>query len=266
MGQLISRSFLMGVGAVYPGYMSYKCIKHGDKEELMRWLEYWSVFSFFVGVESFLDTFVSWFPMYYSLKTSFVLYLVFGGGSAVVFKNVLKPKLDEHEAKIDDHLKDAVRRTSHWKDQALASGTTLLRNTAQKAIAEGLVDNLLKGGNKGEQRPSTGVTNTSLAALVESTVGNPPDWLGSLSSPVPPTTTAKRDEHGTILAYHGKISKTIAYDRLRRAGQQNGQYLLWKSPDSGHVYHLTVVKDLKVQDHLIICDEKGKFSLVRVSS
>lgn len=26
----------MGVGAVYPGYMSYKCIKHGDKEELVR--------------------------------------------------------------------------------------------------------------------------------------------------------------------------------------------------------------------------------------
>ena len=52
--------------------------------------------------------------------------------------------------------------------------------------------------------------------------------------------------------------------RLRKAGLIDGHYLVWKSIDSG-TYHLCVAVVDKIEHHLILCDENGRYSLIRGS-
>jgi hypothetical protein len=53
----------------YPGYASFKTLSQrpASEEDLERWLMYWSVLGFIVGIEYFAEWSISWYVTAYSM-------------------------------------------------------------------------------------------------------------------------------------------------------------------------------------------------------
>ncbi|KAF5350584.1 hypothetical protein D9756_008767 [Leucocoprinus leucothites] len=96
------------VAFLYPGYASYKTLSQrpASEEELERWLMYWSVLGFVVGIEYVAEWVISWIPFYYTLKTLFLLYIALPQfkGSSYLYKTHLQPFFRTHETQIDSTL------------------------------------------------------------------------------------------------------------------------------------------------------------------
>ncbi|KAJ7057157.1 TB2/DP1, HVA22 family-domain-containing protein [Mycena amicta] len=97
------------VGAfLYPGYASYKTLSQrpASEEEIERWLMYWTVLGCIVGVEYVAEWAVCWIPLYYPLKTLFLLYLALPQtrGATFIYNVHLRPLFATHEADIDSAL------------------------------------------------------------------------------------------------------------------------------------------------------------------
>ncbi|KAF9224846.1 hypothetical protein BS17DRAFT_807902 [Gyrodon lividus] len=96
------------VAFLYPGYASYKTLSQrpASEEDLERWLMYWSVLGCIVAIEYVAEWLVSWIPMYYLIKTLFLLYLALPQtrGSSYIYINHLQPFFHSHESQIDAAL------------------------------------------------------------------------------------------------------------------------------------------------------------------
>ncbi|KAI0752546.1 TB2/DP1, HVA22 family-domain-containing protein [Daedaleopsis nitida] len=108
---------------LYPGYASYKTLSQrpASEAELERWLMYWSVLGCIVAVEYVAEWLVSWLPLYYPLKTLFLLYLALPqtSGSAWLYHTQLRPFFAAHESEIDS---------------ALATGKVYILNYVQRLL------------------------------------------------------------------------------------------------------------------------------------
>ncbi|KAG5652407.1 hypothetical protein H0H81_005101 [Sphagnurus paluster] len=93
---------------IYPGYASYKTLSQrpASEEDLERWLMYWSVLGCIIGVEYVAEWIISWIPLYYTLKTLFLLYLALPQtqGSSYIYTTHLQPFFHAHETQIDAAL------------------------------------------------------------------------------------------------------------------------------------------------------------------
>ncbi|KAF9463259.1 receptor expression-enhancing protein 4 [Collybia nuda] len=105
---LTSRIVSSVVAFLYPGYASYKTLSQrpASEEELERWLMYWSVLGCLVGIEYVAEWLISWIPLYYTMKTLFLLYLALPQtrGSSYLYINHLQPFFHSHETQIDATL------------------------------------------------------------------------------------------------------------------------------------------------------------------
>lgn len=124
------------VGTVYPGYMSYKAVTTKNVEEYMRWMKYWTVFSFYTAVEFVTDIFLSWIPLYYELKIAFVMYLFMPQtrGADTVFTWYLQPLLKEHEGTIDDGLQELQSKVRAKTAEATAHVTERVRRATADSL------------------------------------------------------------------------------------------------------------------------------------
>ncbi|KAL1948286.1 hypothetical protein VTO73DRAFT_12361 [Trametes versicolor] len=105
---LTSRLISATAAFLYPGYASYKTLSQrpASEAELERWLMYWSVLGCIVAVEYVAEWLISWLPLYYPLKTVFLLYLALPqtAGSAYLYHAHLRPFFAAHENQIDSAL------------------------------------------------------------------------------------------------------------------------------------------------------------------
>ncbi|KEP46355.1 TB2/DP1, HVA22 family containing protein [Rhizoctonia solani 123E] len=90
---------------VYPTYASYKTLskRPTQESELERWLMYWSVMGFVAGIEMVAEWLIRWIPLYYYLKTIFLMYLALPQtqGATSLYTNRLHPLLQHYEPQID---------------------------------------------------------------------------------------------------------------------------------------------------------------------
>ncbi|CAE6539676.1 unnamed protein product [Rhizoctonia solani] len=90
---------------VYPTYASYKTLSKRPTQEsdLERWLMYWAVMGFVVGIEMVAEWLIRWIPLYYYLKTIFLMYLALPQtqGATPLYTNRLRPLLEHYEPQID---------------------------------------------------------------------------------------------------------------------------------------------------------------------
>ncbi|KAF7329942.1 Protein YOP1 [Mycena kentingensis (nom. inval.)] len=105
----LTSRIVSAVGAfLYPGYASYKTLskRPASEEEIERWLMYWTVLGCIVGVEYVAEWAICWIPLYYPLKTLFLLYLALPQtrGATFVYQAHLRPFIAAHEADIDSAL------------------------------------------------------------------------------------------------------------------------------------------------------------------
>jgi hypothetical protein len=66
------------VGFSYPVFMSFKALERPSEQELQYWLVYWVVFGLIQTMESFSDTFFSWFVFVLFPVLSFGMSFFFG--------------------------------------------------------------------------------------------------------------------------------------------------------------------------------------------
>jgi receptor expression-enhancing protein 5/6 len=86
------------VGFLYPAYMSFKSMEshkgaNGAADDSTQWLTYWVVFSSLALLESVASFLVSWIPMYYAVKTCFIIWLYYPRtlGAEVIYNQVVRP-------------------------------------------------------------------------------------------------------------------------------------------------------------------------------
>ncbi|CAE6467188.1 unnamed protein product [Rhizoctonia solani] len=90
---------------LYPTYASYKVLSKRPTQEsdLERWLMYWSVMGVVVGIEMVAEWLIRWIPLYYYLKTIFLMYLALPQtqGATPIYTKRLHPMLQYYEPQID---------------------------------------------------------------------------------------------------------------------------------------------------------------------
>jgi len=118
-----SRVISSFVAFLYPGYASYKTLSQrpASEEDLERWLMYWSVLGCVVAVEYVAEWLISWIPLYYTVKTIFLLYLALPQtkGSSYLYVYHLQPFFHSHESQIDATLASVKTRVYTFLQERL---------------------------------------------------------------------------------------------------------------------------------------------------
>lgn len=103
-----------------------KAIESVSKDDDTQWLTYWTVYSGFTIFEFFSDFFLSWFPLYFLFKCTFLVWCMAPfpwNGSEFIYNRVLKPFVAEHKEQIDEYLEKAKERASKLYDEAKGKAT-----------------------------------------------------------------------------------------------------------------------------------------------
>uniref|UniRef100_A0A8C0CL63 Receptor expression-enhancing protein n=1 Tax=Balaenoptera musculus TaxID=9771 RepID=A0A8C0CL63_BALMU len=128
------------IGFGYPAYVSIKAIEIPNKEDDTQWLTYWAVFGVFSIAEFFSDLFLLWFPFYYVLKCSFLLWCMAPSpvnGVDLLYKRIICLFFLKHESQVDKAVNDL-------KDKAKETADAIFKEAKKAAV------NLL-----GEKKKST---------------------------------------------------------------------------------------------------------------
>ncbi|THH12566.1 hypothetical protein EW146_g7577 [Bondarzewia mesenterica] len=198
---------------LYPGYASFKTLSQrpASEEDLERWLMYWSVLGCIVGVEYVAEWIVSWIPLYYPIKTLFLLYLALPQtrGSSYLYQTHLRPFLSTYESQID---------------AALASLKTKIYAFVS-ARARALWEQISR--SMGQPGTGTGVAESSSAAAAPTLgdpVSGPTQMLGSLWRTYGPAIVAS----GAALLRQGAVAS--ASETERALGEGEGDTVGRRSP------------------------------------
>ncbi|GFE55135.1 HVA22 TB2 DP1 family protein [Babesia ovis] len=156
-------------GLLYPGYKTYKVIKHFDanpairraateelsnaigidssspQEQLMFWAKYWVVYSIAFVFKYLLFAFFFWFPFFDLFKLCFAIAMFHPKlrGAEVVFNLVVFPILVQYEKRIDDAL--------DFVDKKIGE---LVNQYSRHAMGAGLRAHLAKNDGKGKTSSS----------------------------------------------------------------------------------------------------------------
>ncbi|KZV83785.1 hypothetical protein EXIGLDRAFT_727973 [Exidia glandulosa HHB12029] len=92
---------------------------------------YWSVIGVVVALEYVAEWLVSWIPLYYLVKTLFLLYLALprAQGAQFVYTTQLRPFLAQYESQIDAAFGQLKTAAYEWISERLRRVTNLVVNT-----------------------------------------------------------------------------------------------------------------------------------------
>jgi receptor expression-enhancing protein 5/6 len=100
------------LGFLYPAYASVKAIESSEKDDDTQWLTYWVVYSGFSIAEFFSDIFLSWFPLYFLFKCSFLCWCMAPfnwNGSEFIYRRFIQPFVMKHESEAEALLNQATK-------------------------------------------------------------------------------------------------------------------------------------------------------------
>merc|ERR1712147_445098 len=105
------------IAFTYPAIQSIRSLEENQNQE--KWLTYWVVYGVFNIVEFFGDILLSWFPLYFFIKTAFLIWCMAPiklNGSIIIFKMIILPffilhkeKLGKLQTKVDEEMKEKIR-------------------------------------------------------------------------------------------------------------------------------------------------------------
>ena len=141
------------VGFGWPAYSTFKLLESlgaaRDEGLVTHWLTYWICFAGFSLIEIFADVLVSWFPLYWTAKIAFLLWLqsTTTRGAEFVYQRFLRPALMSHLGDIDA----LVARAGAVANAAGAgAGAAAVAGAAALAANAALAEGGLAGGGKVE--------------------------------------------------------------------------------------------------------------------
>ena len=89
------------IAFTYPAIQSIRSLEEKQNQE--KWLTYWVVYGVFNIVEFFSDILLSWFPLYFFIKTAFLIWCMAPiklNGSIIIFKMIILPFFILHKEKL----------------------------------------------------------------------------------------------------------------------------------------------------------------------
>ncbi|KAG6380124.1 TB2/DP1, HVA22 family-domain-containing protein [Boletus reticuloceps] len=215
---------------LYPGYASYKTLSQrpASEEDLERWLMYWSVLGCIVGIEYVAEWLVSWIPMYYLMKTLFLLYLVLPQtrGSSYIYINHLQPFLHSHESQIDATLASLKARFYAFVQERFRALWDQLAGT-------------LRQQQQAQYAPSTGGATVGAPPSLGDPVSGPAQLVAGLWRSYGPTLVAS----GAMLLSQGTAASGSAIEKA------------WRTPAASQIHldatqlHVTANVDPKSRNH-----------------
>jgi receptor expression-enhancing protein 5/6 len=112
------------VGFAYPAYGSFKAIESPTKDDDTQWLTYWVVFAIFSVLETFSDTILWWFPLYYTGKILFLVWCQapLTRGAEFMYTHFLRAWFLAYQSKIDTYLATASSAATAIGAEAVAAG------------------------------------------------------------------------------------------------------------------------------------------------
>lgn len=137
------------IGFVYPAYCSVKAIESKKTEDDTEWLIYWVVYATFSCAEFFSDILLSWFPFYYLLKCTFLIWCmapVNYNGSKLIYNKLIRPWVLKNEHKIDEVFGYVTSNAGKIADKVTGQAETLVKNTVQKTI-DAAIEATVEGDN-----------------------------------------------------------------------------------------------------------------------
>jgi hypothetical protein len=102
MGNILLAPVGVLLTAVYPAWITYKCVEHSDSYDSGKWLTYWIIFACCYAVDEVLGFLLNWIPLYHTIKSLFLCGCAYFGGAQIVYTRYLKPYLHKREAQIDE--------------------------------------------------------------------------------------------------------------------------------------------------------------------
>nr|CCA27992.1 conserved hypothetical protein [Albugo laibachii Nc14] len=102
-----ARLIIKLLGFLYPAYQSFKALSSSDVKDDTQWLTYWVVFALYNITEPITDLLLSWIPLYFLLKTGFLVWCYHPNtlGANVIYHNVIKPYIAPHVGAFDSVLR-----------------------------------------------------------------------------------------------------------------------------------------------------------------
>ncbi|KAJ6574942.1 TB2/DP1, HVA22 family-domain-containing protein [Mycena capillaripes] len=128
-------------GFLLPAFATYKALSHRpvSEPELERWCQYWTVIGLLVAFEYLAEFFISWLPLYYELKTVFLLFLALPQtqGSTYIYQMYLQPFFSRNEADLDADILSIQLRTFSFAQEKLAALWAIVWGVLNKNAAPG---------------------------------------------------------------------------------------------------------------------------------
>lgn len=98
------------VGFIYPAYCSIHALESPHKQDDAKWLTYWVVYALFATVEFFSNIIFRWFPLYWLVKISFLIWCflpISSNGSMVIYHKFIRPFFLKNHGAIDGTIGSA---------------------------------------------------------------------------------------------------------------------------------------------------------------
>jgi len=152
-GYYSSLPIIMTVGTVYPLYQTYKAVMSREEDTMVRWLQYWVLYTLVTLLMPMVDIVGEFLPLYYEAKIAFALWLVHDSfkGATFLFDKHLKPVLETKEKAIDEQLDFAFKKVKALKVDDLRIlaewAQTQAKGVGAKGVAEATVAAKKSQGN-----------------------------------------------------------------------------------------------------------------------
>ncbi|CAG0920871.1 unnamed protein product [Notodromas monacha] len=140
---------------IYPAFFSIRALESMRPRELEKWLTYWVVFAFVNIGELFSDNLLWWFPYYWFMKSTFMVWCflpIENNGSFYMYDNMIRPAYnsngDEFEAMIDAVKHNFLKFYNTVKDKTGDFAKRLSREENERAEARSRIESSSHTSNK----------------------------------------------------------------------------------------------------------------------
>jgi hypothetical protein len=117
IGSVVAAPVLFVFGTVFPAYQTCKAAVSNEAEAMARWLQFWLIMAILSCVQGVIDIVGAYLPFFFEAKIAFILWLSLDKfkGATFLFQKYLKPLLDSHAGKIDEHVDFVAMRLKNFK-------------------------------------------------------------------------------------------------------------------------------------------------------
>lgn len=144
-----------------PCFNTWKALSHRplSEQDVARWAQYWTVMGAFMTFEYTLETFISWVPFYWELKTVFLLFLSLPqlNGASWVYGTYIAPYFSKNEAEIDRSIAAVQGNTVAFLSDKLSGLWGFLQSTLTKGQAQ------VASQQPGQNQPATATSPVQTA-------------------------------------------------------------------------------------------------------